>query len=335
MEHKEKEGKRVVGIDIGSSHISFWTEKASFYIENVAGRPADLISRKIFGERWLLGEEAIQNAPSLELIFPVRSGLIDTRNFHVSKEALRALLLEGLKKLNILKEEAFVIAGISPLALRLQKDAFIQIFHEVANKTVFSPSTFLVAYNEEMLLRCLVIDIGAGTTDIGLVHGTMPLPEEHTSIKIGGDFIDKRILELMQDEYPEVPFSLAQARILKEKFGTLVEKEDLEVELPTPEGFKKVNISKIIYKACRAIIPPIVEGIKNVLKLTSPEFWPEYLKNILLCGQVSSISGIEEVLKEELSPLGEVEIKKAKDLKFSVAKGGFKIGQDFFEDIFE
>ena len=60
---------------------------------------------------------------------------------------------------------------------------------------------FAVAYALDMIEHTLVIDIGAGTTDLCRVYGTIPSPDDQMHTEFAGDYIDKKIIEEVQSKY--------------------------------------------------------------------------------------------------------------------------------------
>ena len=77
---------------------------------------------------------------------------------------------------------------------------------------------FSVAYGLDFLDDTLVIDIGAGTTDLCRLHGTMPEPDDQRTHEVAGDSIDETLATLIKETYPDAQFSINMIRSFKEKF---------------------------------------------------------------------------------------------------------------------
>jgi actin-like ATPase involved in cell morphogenesis len=64
---------------------------------------------------------------------------------------------------------------------------------------------FTVAYGMERMSDILVVDIGAGTTDLCRMHGTVPTDEDEISYPIAGDAVDLKLMELIQQQVSQGP----------------------------------------------------------------------------------------------------------------------------------
>ncbi|MCR6630485.1 MAG: rod shape-determining protein, partial [Magnetospirillum sp.] len=63
----------------------------------------------------------------------------------------------------------------------------------------------------------LFIDIGGGTSDICLIQGYFPTPEDQMSLAFAGDAVDKLIEDDLQRTYPNNGLSRATIRQIKEE----------------------------------------------------------------------------------------------------------------------
>ena len=57
---------------------------------------------------------------------------------------------------------------------------------------------FATAYGIEEIAGSIVVDIGAGTTDIARVYGTFPTDEDQVTITEAGDWLDIQLMELIK-----------------------------------------------------------------------------------------------------------------------------------------
>ena len=330
------EGLKKVGVDLGTSHVSIAYEDTVITIPNVAGKASDIIAQKFFGEDWIVGEKAIEEERALEICYPVKGGLLDhqelERNIIAERAVINYLFQEIQSKSEHSEEEIGVVVGVSPLAIRNQKELILKIFEDLSKKVLIAPSTFLVGYAEGIISHSLIVDIGAGTIDITPLYGATPSPEDHVVLRVGGDFIDQKLYELFKNEYPDLPCSIPLVRSWKEKYATVKEKS-IEVEVPTPEGFRTVEIGHILTRACKELIPMVVKGIKEVLPQLPVERWSKYLNNIYLAGRGSKIEGFPEALQEALSFLGEVKVQRVSNPDLAVVSGAKKLAEDLLGDL--
>jgi rod shape-determining protein MreB len=114
------------------------------------------------------------------------------------------------------------------------------------------------------LTDSIVVDIGAGTTDICPIYGTYPKEEDQVTVALGGDAIDEAFLRKMREAHPQAQLSLNMAREIKEKFGFVHEvNETAVVELPVNGRPTPLDVSAALKEACKLIVAPIVEGLRN------------------------------------------------------------------------
>ena len=68
------------------------------------------------------------------------------------------------------------VVGVPAQATGKNKTAIIEITKDIFDSVMIVSEPFTVAYGMERMSDILVIDIGAGTTDLCRMHGTVPGP---------------------------------------------------------------------------------------------------------------------------------------------------------------
>ena len=93
---------------------------------------------------------------------------------------------------------------------------------------------FAVAYGLDMLDDVLVIDIGAGTTDLCRMHGTMPEESDQLTNTFAGDYVDEQLVGVDQEEAPARRSSRSQMiQKIKERHASVSDNMvPVVVELP-------------------------------------------------------------------------------------------------------
>src|ERR1044071_6782751 len=92
-----------VGIDLGTSRSSISASNSQRHVvESYVGWPLDMVARKVLKKNVLIGREALENRPMLDLYRPLEQGLIkdgSDKDAAAVRELLRYLLsLAGVDK---------------------------------------------------------------------------------------------------------------------------------------------------------------------------------------------------------------------------------------------
>ena len=96
---------------------------------------------------------------------------------------------------------------------------------------------FAVAYGMNQLEDTLVVDIGAGTTDLCRMHGAIPTDEDQITVSKAGDYIDDCAFQLIQKRHPAAQFTINMVRDAKERLSFVNEVNDKAiVTWPNREG---------------------------------------------------------------------------------------------------
>ena len=144
---------------------------------------------------------------------------------------------------------------------------------------------FSVAYGLGRMSDVLVVDIGAGTTDLCRMHGTIPSDEDEISYTIAGDAIDQKLFELIQQRHPKAQVTQNMCKQIKEQYGFVTDASDkIEVMLPVSGKPTPHDLTNEIREACSILVPPIVDGIQKLVATFNPEFQERLRHNIVLSG---------------------------------------------------
>jgi rod shape-determining protein MreB len=181
---RDSEGILYVGIDLGTSHTSISASNGvRETVKSVVGYPRDVVSRKLLQKDVLFGEEALQNRLALDLFKPLEKGVIkfsgaagaSNDDVNNNMEAARVLIQHAIGLARPQPGQLiYGVIGCPAQASIHNKQSIIEAAREVLDSVVICSEPFSVAYGLDQLHDCLVIDIGAGTTDLCRMKGSMP-----------------------------------------------------------------------------------------------------------------------------------------------------------------
>lgn len=326
-----------IGIDLGTSRsaVSASNGKREWVLSYV-GWPRDFVSRKLLGEDIVFGETAVENRLSLDVIRPLESGVIrDGTPRH--EEAVRKLI-HHLIELAEPREDQLIYAavGVPAEALKLNKLAIRNATREYADSLMVISEPFAIAYGQDTLNHAMIIDIGAGTVDFCIMHGTLPGEEDQRTLTTGGDAIDRLFLERLTEKYPNAKVSAPVLRKFKET-NAFVGSNASKVKLDLSVDGKMIefDLTKDLRESCESILPPIVETMTDLISRYEPEFQEQVRRNVYLAGGGSQIGGLAAALEDALSDYGTFQISTVDDPLFAGADGALALARDMPEEYWE
>ncbi|MEZ6004216.1 MAG: MamK family actin-like protein [Planctomycetota bacterium] len=341
-EIKKDHGVLYLGIDLGTSRTSVCASNGvRETIESFVGYPKDPVARKLLKKDVLFGEEARQKRLSLNLHRPLEHGVLTFNKDGEDSESLRAaqdLVKETVRLARPRKDELiYAVIGVPAQASINNKDAILQAARESVDSVMLCSEPFSVAYGLDMLEDVLVIDIGAGTVDLCRMHGTMPEESDQITLTSGGDFVDEQLAQELKKAFPDAQHTKQMLKSIKERFSTVEDNvERIMVELPVKGKPTQLDITECMRKACRAMVPPIVEGLGELIATFDPEFQDRLKNRVLLAGGGSQIRGLDTAIQSYMQEtLGGGKVIRTEEPMYGGANGALKIAHDMPEEYWE
>ncbi len=343
---KKDHGVLYIGMDLGTSRTSISASNGiRETVYSVVGYPKDVVSRKLLKKDVLFGKEAIERRLSLKVYKPLEKGVLkytgegsmsaeDKANLQAAKD----LIGEAIRLARPRKDElVYCVIGAPAEASIKNKEAIIEAARAHVDSVMLCSEPFSVAYGLDWLEDVLVIDIGAGTTDLCRMHGTMPEESDQVMYDIAGDSVDHELARLIRETCPGAQFSDVMVKEIKERHAFLGEAaERVLVELPVDGKPTPFDLTDQIRKACYVLVPPIIEGVRKLVATFDPEFQSRLKNRVLLAGGGSMIKGldtaIEKAMKEQL---GAGKVIRIEEPIYGGANGALKIAHDMPEDFWE
>lgn len=317
---------------VGNSDIA-----VSKVVPSVVGYVKDgIVDGIVAGNRSIVfGEDALQNMLHVRLVAPMEHGVV------VHPEAAR----DFLKHIRSLADpsnsaEMRAVVGVPANANDQAREDMRRTAFGIFDRILLIPEPFLAAlgYRDDSRLgqpnyidpvvNSLFIDIGGGTSDLCLVQGYFPTPEDQISIPFAGDAIDLILLEELNRIYPNNGLSIHRVREIKEAHGYVgPSRRPLEVKVVIGGKSHMLELGDVLAKACNTLIDKIYPALTTLIQRAPSDSVITLLQNIIVTGGGSQIRGIDTLLHKKLTDDGYESPKvrlAGQDYKRYVALGALK-----------
>jgi rod shape-determining protein MreB len=336
----QSERAMLLGIDLGTSRSSIvsmnGTRKTS---ESYVGYARDPVSRKHLKTDVIFGRHALDNRLAVELFRPLEKGVIkgtrdegsvsndeQSKNLRAAKDLLRHLVDQVHPGRD---EVLFGVIGVPSRATAKNKQAILEIAREVLDSVMIVSEPFTVAYGMEKMSDVMVIDIGAGTTDLCRMHGTVPTEEDEISYTIAGDAVDQKLWELIMERYPKAQLTVNMCKQFKEQYGVVSDARDkVEVPIPVDGTPTPHDITAELKQACEILVGPIVEGIRKLVSSFNPEFQEKLRDNVILSGGGGMLDGLNKRIEDAMQAIGGGHVVVVEEPLYAGANGALQLALD-------
>ena len=330
----------LLGIDLGTSRSSIVSMNGTRKtVESYVGYARDPVSRKLLKTDVIYGRHALDNRLAVNLYRPLEKGVIkgtrdegglageeQQKNLNAARDLLRYMvdLVHPGRD-----EVLFGVVGVPSRATNKNKQAILDIARDVLDSVMIVSEPFTVAYAMERMSDVMVIDIGAGTTDLCRMHGTVPSEEDEISYTIAGDALDQKLYDLIMERHPRAQLTINMCKQFKEQYGFVSDAKDkVEVPIPVDGTPTPHDITSELKQACEILIPPIVEGIRKLVSSFNPEFQEKLRNNILLSGGGGMLDGLNKRIEDDMKVIGGGRVTTVEEPLYAGADGALRLAMD-------
>ena len=322
-----------LGIDLGTFQSTISASNGEVHtVETVVGKPKDPIARNFLKRDTLFGAEALKNKLACNLYHPLAAGVAqDDENNLAAAKSFVTHLVDSVEPEEY--DEVFgVICSPSHISF-VDKSNLVSILRGQVNAIMVVSEPFAVAFGLDEIGGSIVVDIGAGTTDIARVYGTFPSEEDQDTVSEAGDWIDERLMELVAKKYTGAQLTKDMVRRWKED-GSYVGGDVREqmIELSVDGKKQVVDVGDLVQIACEELIPNRVNAVKRMVSTADPEYQSILRNNIILAGGGSLIDGIADRIADELADIGDVRVWCCDEPIIRVADGALKLSMVMPDD---
>ncbi len=221
------------------------------------------------------------------------------------------------------------VVGVPAEALRVNKQQLRGALKGLVDAVMIVSEPFAVAYGLEALLHALIIDIGAGTTDLCVMNGHYPTEEDQRTLDRAGDAVDEHLYQLIAQKYPEARFSTHMVREWKER-SSFVGEPPRRVAVTAPVAGKptELEVTDEMRAACESLLPPVVESMMDLLSRVEPEYQARVRGNVILAGGGALIPGLGAAIERALAEVGGGQVRVVQDPLFVGSDGGLAVALD-------
>ncbi len=290
-----------IGIDIGSSKtVIFSSSKIVLELPSVVTVNSETWEPVYFGEK---AKQTLGRTPdSLECVFPIKHGII--AEYDIAESMLKEYMSSAFgNKIMRPKITATLPVGLT----ELQHHSLSNVVESAGGRNIsVIESPLAVAFGLGLDFSkprgYLIVDIGAGTTDIAVI--TMGGIANCESFKIASFDFDDQIMKYIRKEY-NIEIGKLMAESIKKQIGTVVERpveiamvaKGRNVFTGLPESFEITSTE--IYESIKETAYSICNAIRTVLLKTDPDLVSDINSNgIYLTGGGSLINGMDKLISE-------------------------------------
>jgi rod shape-determining protein MreB len=311
-----------LGVDLGSENVRVFSHRTG----EIFSEPSVVARDRRTDQARAIGREAeamIARMPeSIVLARPVRDGAI--ADFEAAEALLRAMVRRARNRLAFRRPR--MVLSVPCELTQVESRALIQAARSAGAREVYLLAAPMAAALGAAVPAAerggkLVIDIGAGTTEIAVV--TLSGVVHARTLRLGGAHLDERV-QIWLKKKLDVAVGLGAARALKEQLGCALPRQDQrEVCIDARDRISgELRVALIKAEELReALVSPVaalINAVRIVLEDAPAELAAEIAHNgIVLTGGGALLNGLAGLLTREFR----LPVSVAKDPQTAVVAG--------------
>ncbi len=312
-----------IGIDLGTANTLVYVKGRGIVINEPSIVAMNVKTGQVVAVGQVAKDMMGRTPPHIKAVQPVVDGVIS--DFEVTSELLSYLISKaqaGHTKLLGPRVAVGVPSGITSVEVRAVRDAAkaagAREVHIIEEPLAAAIGIELPIWEAS---GSMVIDIGGGTTDIGIV--SLGGLVNKRNIRIAGDRLNADIVSHMRNEFKlligdktaeEIKMAIASVASGRERVEVIVRGRDLISGLPR----ELVITDQDVRNAISHSIEELIDAIKEVLETTPPEIISDIMRRgIHLAGGGALIRGLPEYLSRSIG----IQVVVANDPLTAVVRG--------------
>ncbi len=304
--NSSKKGVKI-GIDLGTANLLVYVEGEGIIFNEPSIIATDYYTNEVIAVGHSAAKMLGRNHRGIKIVSPLWQGVISDMD---AAKMLIEIALKKAENTDINLKTATCLICCPSVVTQIERDSMTELARKLGVPDVFIEEEIkaggigagLDIYSSK---GAMVIDIGGGTTDIGVLSlGDIVVSE---SVRVAGTYLDNEIINYVQYHHGLL-IGRTTAKRIKEEIGTLranlaeekttfANGRDLLSGLPRQITLKQSEIRDIIIPAFQMITNTVLKALQE----TPAELSSDIIEQgILINGGCALIDGVDEFFHKEI-----------------------------------
>ncbi len=296
-----------IGIDLGTANLLVFVEGEGIVFNEPSVIAMDYATNEVIAIGHNASKMIGRGHRGIKITSPLNQGVISDMN---AAKKLIEMSIRKAETININLQASTLLICCPSEVTEIEREAMVDLAHNLGVPDVFIEEEVkagaigagLDIYSSQ---GSLVIDIGGGSTDIGVLSlGDIVVSE---SIRVAGNYLDQEIINYLQYNHGLL-IGKKTAQRIKEQVGTLREVlendvtthangRDLVTGLPKQIEVTQEEIKGVFIEPFKSIANTILKVLQN----TPAELSADIIETgMLVNGGCALIDGVDEFFKREI-----------------------------------
>lgn len=324
MAAKQQKKLIKIGVDLGTANLLVYVDGEGIIFNEPSVIAMEYETNEVIATGYNAAKMIGRGHHGIKIISPLNQGVISDMD---AAKKLIEIAVHKAETIDVNLQTSTLLICCPSEVTQIERDAMIDLAHNLGVPDVFIEEEVkaggigagLDIYDS---VGSMVIDIGGGSTDIGVLSlGDIVVSE---SIRIAGNYLDQEIINYLQYE-KGLLIGKKTAQRIKEEIGTLranitdekstyANGRDIVTGLPKRMMITQTEVRDIFIEPFRSIANTILKVLQN----TPPELSADIIKTgMLVNGGCALIDGVDEFLFKEIG----LDVQIAKNPLTAIVEG--------------
>ncbi len=321
--------RKNIGIDLGTHTTQIYLEKKGIVVNEPSIVAFNNRTNRIVAHGTEAKKMLSRTPAHITALRPIVNGII--ADFDMAKEMIeRFLKSEKFPRSFITRSIVSVPTNLTEVERKSVED----LLKEAGASSVYLiEQPLAAAFGSQLDINYptayLIVDIGAGTTDMAIISMNGIVVSKR--LKIAGDYFDQEIIRAVREELKlhigeptaeDIKIGVGSAVPLGERLEITVRGRDMLSGLPREITIKDTQVRFWLSRPLKTL----VEALKDLIEIAPPELVGDVYKNgIYLCGGGSLLRGINVLFEKEVG----VKVWMVEEPLTSIARGTGIVAENF------